>query len=1832
MKKVFLHGFLGEGIGDSWDLMVDSPAEALRAINCNTDNQLLKNLNTYNNPSTDMVIFCIGQRERNALSKIESTEDFNEDLFKDFFINSEQANASGSFDEIHFVPRVDGEVLKLLPMLLGTIMSGVAAVGSALAAVGGAIAGGIAAAGSAIAGMSFAQTAFMMVGSMLIQGIAASMFPPVKVNNDTLSTKSYMFGRRPNHMEQGAVIPAGYGMLKIGSNTLCFFGENKFLPGSIGNKTLETYTKFFMQDLLCEGPIEGFCDMAGNVLNNQNEGGRTWDSNQFLKSIYINDMPVKNDSNELNFMPSEDDPVHVPRFSLGNSLLRETYNLDSIYNPVNSRIEYQPAGATSALPGPKDPISGFNTKATEHGEYGGAKAYTHAITDRNVGLATVELSSEGQYHNWTDQRVRRRWFRRKVDVDKGTNAVMLQVAIRLYDGSKFISPILAKSGKMLEGVDNASVESAGLEPTTKYNISNSITPTNILRPFGRDGGLLVKDKFKFLVHALFDDARPLGAVDGESFLVPGPEVNMFTKGKFIYELISNAKNIIQFVVECCDPFIYTVDSPASKIFSTDVVNTTAYTLRDIFKLYFSDRKRVDGNGELVDATDSTVSNFSVIMAAIHAQYKYYDINLGLSREVEDLFKKYFHDIMPLVKSEVCKGDSNVTLGNDGNLYALSDMIYYLKGSRVHKAEVTAAEKASGRWVQTSGKYSGTTENALHAKYTTGQVRSTRNRSHPGRGNRSVTVQKSYSYWSSWDDTKIISSRQYRGLSDTQKQNYEPWNEISKIKNQGIIQVSAVTTSPASIDFSFQLPYIGPGEAVSIQLLRCTAEIDDPEEMATTSKRMSLKGIRRHKTVAGELLRFKYPNTAWIKTFWDSVNFSQVPSRNYLAKLKKVAVPTNYNVDTRTYIGPWDGVFKGQVAKSKDDNTDEIIVSDFTSIPEHKLEWTDNPAWILLDIMLNNRFGLGRYGMTLSDIDKWHLYAAAKFCDELVSTGFPLEKPKRYFETDNKTRVKSQNDDWSGSYVGRKEKYLSKDDTFLIKVYAGESKNLLPSGSFLDEFNFSRKDVQLSAGRYLVFFMQDGSFARRKIKKVYSALMDPVPSDLVPVPENNAQYIEICGPSFYDHDTTKLIAGSPMTTGKICLEQSYPLVEPRFSCNVYYNKQQAALDTVRELVAQFRTVLNYISGQVSFATEKKSDPVLMFADANVSSEGFSYAGASKTTRITAVKMRYIDKFDDYKSKVEYYEDPGGIDKFGYQEQESVAVGCSSRGQAQRMAKFAVLAPMLETEMVSFTTGMEGAMLLPGSIIEISDSRRFGENINGRVKKVFENQYAIEVDKIMSNLSFWDPETGRDDDRVELCVVCPLGFQDPGKIKERMGESSNEEHEQMQAISDIRRSQIVYYDGFISNNRRQIVDLRKKEKFDVNINSNIILSGLHGLQEGDKIKFSSLGVLPKYSISGTEKRLDETYTYFVRCGEGQNSSFSVSETENGDLLDFVDRGFALRQTYNSSQDIDANATISGGEHFYKVIESKSGQDDTRNALMNTPTGAVWSIRGFKKDVFLRPEGSSDDIVNNFILDASKLNARTVKGKKFTYYSDQIGTFIYVGQPSGNSSYITLRQLGSSGSGLGQIMIDTRDNSPTSFTKNKIVEIQGSLGVVRLNDSKNITVVEGNNTYNLFRSSTNTDIFRITSNVSISNLLIELNGKNYLVYKDKYDPSNHAYIRLSGLRPSTNQINKWKEVENAADDQPVATSFSPPKNEFKISIDDFRNVGRRQYRVSSVNEVEYGRYHINASEYNREKFDIIENEISINRPTLPIPPQAKMDIPLSPLDVRVEDTTYRGEIQYV
>ncbi|WHX07244.1 phage tail protein [Pasteurella multocida] len=78
------------------------------------------------------------------------------------------------------------------------------------------------------------------------------------------------------------------------------------------------------------------------------------------------------------------------------------------------------------------------------------------------------------------------------------------------------------------------------------------------------------------------------------------------------------------------------------------------------------------------------------------------------------------------------------------------------------------------------------------------------------------------------------------------------------------------------------------------------------------------------------------------------------------------VPSNYDPFERTYTGFWDGTFK--------------------------IAWTNNPAWILYDLMTNKRYGLG-WRLGEFNVDKWALYQAAQYCDQMVPDGFGGQEPR-----------------------------------------------------------------------------------------------------------------------------------------------------------------------------------------------------------------------------------------------------------------------------------------------------------------------------------------------------------------------------------------------------------------------------------------------------------------------------------------------------------------------------------------------------------------------------------------------------------------------------------------------------------------------------------------------------------------------------------------------------------------------------------------------------------------------------------------------------------------------
>ncbi|WP_096198817.1 host specificity protein J [Enterobacter hormaechei] len=131
-------------------------------------------------------------------------------------------------------------------------------------------------------------------------------------------------------------------------------------------------------------------------------------------------------------------------------------------------------------------------------------------------------------------------------------------------------------------------------------------------------------------------------------------------------------------------------------------------------------------------------------------------------------------------------------------------------------------------------------------------------------------------------------------------------------------------------------------------------------------------------------KLRYVNTALLYVEFDAKQFPNgIPQVVCNPKGRIIRVPDTYDPETRTYSGTWEGVFKWA--------------------------WTDNPAWIYYDIILNERFGLGQR-IDATQIDKWELYRIAQYCDQLVPDGKGRSGTEPRFRCN--VYIQDRNDAWT----------------------------------------------------------------------------------------------------------------------------------------------------------------------------------------------------------------------------------------------------------------------------------------------------------------------------------------------------------------------------------------------------------------------------------------------------------------------------------------------------------------------------------------------------------------------------------------------------------------------------------------------------------------------------------------------------------------------------------------------------------------------------------------------------------------------------------------------------
>ncbi|MBV1814536.1 phage tail protein [Pseudomonas viridiflava] len=174
------------------------------------------------------------------------------------------------------------------------------------------------------------------------------------------------------------------------------------------------------------------------------------------------------------------------------------------------------------------------------------------------------------------------------------------------------------------------------------------------------------------------------------------------------------------------------------------------------------------------------------------------------------------------------------------------------------------------------------------------------------------------------------------------------------------------------------------------------------------------------------------------------------------------------------------------------------------------------------------------------------------------------------------------------------------------------------------------------------------------------------------------------------------------------------MEPRFLCDMNLQGKAEAWSLLRDIAGIYRGMTYWAQGQLVMQADmpRAQDFDYVFTRSNVIDGKFSYGSASAKTRYTRAIVSYDNPENNYDTDVIPYADLDLQRRFGDKPTELTAIGCTRASEAQRRGKWVVLSNS-QDRTVSFTTGREGAIPMPGYIIPIADSLLAGREIGGRI---------------------------------------------------------------------------------------------------------------------------------------------------------------------------------------------------------------------------------------------------------------------------------------------------------------------------------------------------------------------------------------------------------------------------------------------------------------------------------------------------------------------------------------
>jgi predicted phage tail protein len=175
------------------------------------------------------------------------------------------------------------------------------------------------------------------------------------------------------------------------------------------------------------------------------------------------------------------------------------------------------------------------------------------------------------------------------------------------------------------------------------------------------------------------------------------------------------------------------------------------------------------------------------------------------------------------------------------------------------------------------------------------------------------------------------------------------------------------------------------------------------------------------------------------------------------------------------------------------------------------------------------------------------------------------------------------------------------------------------------------------------------------------------------------------------------------------------MEPRFTCNLYLQKQADAYAALQDLAAVFHGMSTWDGSQITVNADMPGDPVYTYNPSQILNNGeIKYAGTRARDRHNLAMVTWDNPAQGFDTDKEPVFDDEGLAELGSVNEMSVeAYGCTSHGQAQRAGQWALLTEQTQIRGASFRVGLDGQIPKPGQIIAVADPMLAGRADGGRI---------------------------------------------------------------------------------------------------------------------------------------------------------------------------------------------------------------------------------------------------------------------------------------------------------------------------------------------------------------------------------------------------------------------------------------------------------------------------------------------------------------------------------------